>query len=157
MRLFANKGARLILQDIRGHKMSLLNTTEIMEILPHRYPMLMLDTVEELEPGVRAVAKKNITINEEIFQGHFPGALTIEALAQTGAVALLTLPEFKGKTAYFGGIKKARYRKMIRPGDTLTLEVTLDKLRGAIGSGKGVVYVDGKKATTAELTFIIGD
>lgn len=163
MRLFANKGARLILQDIRGHKMSLLNTTEIMEILPHRYPMLMLDTVEELEPGVHAVAKKNITINEEIFQGHFPGdptfpgALTIEALAQTGAVALLTLPEFKGKTAYFGGIKKARYRKMIRPGDTLTLEVTLDKLRGAIGSGKGVVYVDGKKATTAELTFIIGD
>ncbi|MDR3191286.1 MAG: 3-hydroxyacyl-ACP dehydratase FabZ [Lactobacillaceae bacterium] len=143
--------------------MSLMTTTEIMEILPHRYPMLMLDTIEELEPGVKCVAKKNISINEEIFLGHFPGdptfpgALTVEALAQTGAVALLSLPEFKGKTAYFGGIKKARYRKMIRPGDQLILEVTLDRMRGPIGTGKGVVYVDGKKATTAELTFIIGD
>lgn len=143
--------------------MSILNTQQIQEILPHRYPMLMLDTVEELVPGERAVAIKNISVNEEIFQGHFPrnptfpGALTVEALAQTGAVALLSMPEFKGKTAYFGGIKKARYRRMVRPGDQLRLEVTLDRLRGPIGIGKGIVWVGDKKATTAELTFIIGD
>lgn len=134
-----------------------------MAILPHRYPMLLLDTVEELEPGVKCVAKKNISINEEVFLGHFPnnptfpGALTVEALAQTGAVALLSMPEFKGKTAYFGGIKKARYRQMVRPGDQLRLEVTLDRMRGPIGQGKGVAYVGDKKVTTADLTFIIGD
>ena len=143
--------------------MSVLNTQEIQEILPHRYPMLMLDTVEELVPGEKTVAIKNITINEEVFQGHFPGnptvpgALTIEALAQAGAVALLSMPEFKGKTAYFGGIKKARFRKMVKPGDQMRLEVTLDRLRGPIGEGKGIAYVNGKKATTADLTFIIGD
>lgn len=143
--------------------MSLLNVTEIMEILPHRYPLLMLDTVEELVPGEKAVATKNISINEEIFQGHFPGnptfpgALTVEALAQTGAVALLSMPEFKGKTAYFGGIKKARYRQMVRPGDKLELTVTLDRIRGTVGQGMGVATVNGKKVTTAELTFIIGD
>ena len=119
--------------------MSVLNTQEIQEILPHRYPMLMLDTVEELVPGEKTVAIKNITINEEVFQGHFPGnptfpgALTVEALAQAGAVALLSMPEFKGKTAYFGGIKKARFRKMVKPGDLMRLEVTLDRLRGPIG------------------------
>jgi 3-hydroxyacyl-[acyl-carrier-protein] dehydratase len=140
-----------------------LTVTEIQEILPHRYPMLLLDTVEELLPGERAVAMKNITINEEIFQGHFPdnptfpGALTIEALAQTGAVTLLSMPEFKGKTAYFGGVKKARFRQMVRPGDQVRLEVTLDRMRGPIGTGKGVATVNGKKVTTADLTFIIGD
>lgn len=143
--------------------MSVLNSQEIQEILPHRYPMLMLDTVEELEPGVRAVALKNVSVNEEIFQGHFPGnptfpgALSVEALAQTGAIALLSMPEFKGKTAYFGGIKKARYRKMVRPGDQIRLEVTLDRMRGPIGTGKGVATVNGKKVVTAELTFIVGD
>ncbi len=143
--------------------MSVLNTQQIMDIIPHRYPMSMLDTVEELVPGERAVAYKNISINEEIFQGHFPGnptfpgALTVEALAQTGAVALLSMPEYKGKTAYFGGIKKARYRQMVRPGDRLRLEVTIDRLRGPIGTGKGIVWIGDKKATTAELTFIIGD
>ncbi|GAK31682.1 (3R)-hydroxymyristoyl-[acyl-carrier-protein] dehydratase [Weissella oryzae SG25] len=143
--------------------MSVLNVKEIQAILPHRYPMLMLDTVEELEPGVRAVALKNVSVNEEIFQGHFPGdptfpgALSIEALAQTGAVTLLSMPEFKGKTVYFGGIKKARYRQMVRPGDQIKLEVTLDRMRGPIGTGKGVATVDGKKVVTAELTFIVGD
>lgn len=143
--------------------MSLLNTQQIMEIIPHRYPMLMLDTVEELVPGERVVAYKNISINEEIFQGHFPGnptfpgALTVEALAQAGAVALLSMPEYKGKTAYFGGIKKARYRQMVRPGDRLKLEVNIERLRGPIGAGKGIVWINDKKATTAELTFIIGD
>ena len=143
--------------------MSLLNTQQIMEIIPHRYPMLMLDTVEELVPGERVVAYKNISINEEIFQGHFPGnptfpgALTVEALAQAGAVALLSMPEYKGKTAYFGGIKKARYRQMVRPGDRLKLEVNIERLRGPIGTGKGIVWINDKKATTAELTFIIVD
>mgnify|MGYP001153425960 FL=1 len=143
--------------------MSLLNTQQIMEIIPHRYPMLMVDTVEELVPGERVVAYKNISINEEIFQGHFPGnptfpgALTVEALAQAGAVALLSMPEYKGKTAYFGGIKKARYRQMVRPGDRLKLEVNIERLRGPIGTGKGIVWINDKKATTAELTFIIGD
>ncbi len=143
--------------------MSLLNTQQIMEIIPHRYPMLMLDTVEELVPGERVVAYKNISINEEIFQGHFPGnptfpgALTVEALAQANAVALLSMPEYKGKTAYFGGIKKARYRQMVRPGDRLKLEVNIERLRGPIGTGKGIVWINDKKATTAELTFIIGD
>ncbi|TYC50204.1 3-hydroxyacyl-ACP dehydratase FabZ [Weissella muntiaci] len=143
--------------------MSVLNIQEIQAILPHRYPMLMLDSVEELEPGVRAVALKNVSVNEEIFQGHFPGdptfpgALSVEALAQTGAIALLSMPEFKGKTAYFGGIKKARYRQMVRPGDQIKLEVTLDRMRGPIGTGKGVASVNGKKVVTAELTFIVGD
>jgi 3-hydroxyacyl-[acyl-carrier-protein] dehydratase len=143
--------------------MSVLNIQEIQAILPHRYPMLMLDSVEGLEPGVRAVALKNVSVNEEIFQGHFPGdptfpgALSVEALAQTGAIALLSMPEFKGKTAYFGGIKKARYRQMVRPGDQIKLEVTLDRMRGPIGTGKGVASVNGKKVVTAELTFIVGD
>ena len=83
--------------------------------------------------------------------------LTIEALAQTGAVALLSMPEHKGKTAYFGGIKKARFRKMVRPGDQVRLEVKLTRLRGPIGEGKGTAYVDGKRVTTADLTFIVGD
>lgn len=143
--------------------MSVLNTQQIQEILPHRYPMLMLDTVEELVPGESAVAIKNVSINEEIFQGHFPGDptfpgnLTIEALAQAGAVALLSMPEYKGKTAYFGGIKKARFRKMVRPGDQVRLEVKITRLRGPIGEGKGTAYVNGKRVTTADLTFIVGD
>lgn len=140
----------------------LLDSTAIQKILPHRYPMLLIDRVEELEPGQRAVATRNVTINENVFNGHFPqnpvlpGALIIESLAQTGAVALLSQPEFKGKTAYFGGIKSAQFRKVVRPGDVMKLEVTLDKVKRNIGSGKGIAWVDGKKACTAELTFFIG-
>ncbi|WP_295773035.1 3-hydroxyacyl-ACP dehydratase FabZ [uncultured Limosilactobacillus sp.] len=140
----------------------LLDSTAIQKILPHRYPMLLIDRVEELEPGQRAVATRNVTINENIFNGHFPqnpvlpGALIVESLAQTGAVALLSQPEFKGKTAYFGGIKSAQFRKVVRPGDVMKLEVTLDKVKRNIGSGKGIAWVDGKKACTAELTFFIG-
>lgn len=139
-----------------------LDSTAIQKIIPHRYPMLLIDKVVELAPGERAVAIRNVTIHEEIFQGHFPGnpvmpgVLIIESLAQTGAVALLSQPEFAGKTAYFGGINKARFRKMVRPGDTMRLEVTLEKVKGHIGKGIGVATVDGEKAATVELTFMIG-
>lgn len=139
-----------------------LDSTAIQKIIPHRYPMLLIDRVEELTPGKKAVAKRNVTIHEEVFNGHFPnnpvlpGALIVESLAQTGAVALLSAPEFKGKTAYFGGIHSAEFRKVVRPGDTMRLEVELTKIRGSIGEGKGIAMVDGKKACTAELTFMIG-
>lgn len=141
---------------------TILDSNAIQKIIPHRYPMLLIDRVVELEPGKKATAIRNVTINEEIFNGHFPknpvlpGALIVESLAQTGAVALLSEPEFKGKTAYFGGIKSAEFRKVVRPGDTLRLEVELEKVRGHVGLGKGIATVDGKKACTAELTFLIG-
>lgn len=141
---------------------TILDSNAIQKIIPHRYPMLLIDRVVELEPGKKATAIRNVTINEEAFNGHFPknpvlpGALIVESLAQTGAVALLSEPEFKGKTAYFGGIKSAEFRKVVRPGDTLRLEVELEKVRGHVGLGKGIATVDGKKACTAELTFLIG-
>lgn len=141
---------------------TILDSNAIQKIIPHRYPMLLIDRVVELEQGKKATAIRNVTINEEVFNGHFPknpvlpGALIVESLAQTGAVALLSVPEFKGKTAYFGGIKSAEFRKVVRPGDTLRLEVELEKVRGHVGLGKGIATVDGKKACTAELTFLIG-
>lgn len=141
---------------------AVLDSTAIQKIIPHRYPMLLIDRVDELVPGEMAVAKRNVTIHEEVFNGHFPqnpvlpGALIVESLAQTGAVALLSKPEFKGKTAYFGGIRSAEFRKVVRPGDTLRLEVHLEKIRHNIGVGKGIATVDGQKACTAELTFMIG-
>lgn len=141
---------------------AVLDSTAIQKIIPHRYPMLLIDRVDELVPGEMAVAKRNVTIHEEVFNGHFPqnpvlpGALIVESLAQTGAVALLSKPEFKGKTAYFGGIRSAEFRKVVRPGDTLRLEVHLEKIRHNIGIGKGIATVDGQKACTAELTFMIG-
>ncbi|WHA10580.1 3-hydroxyacyl-ACP dehydratase FabZ [Enterococcus montenegrensis] len=135
---------------------------EIKAIIPHRYPFLLIDRIEELEEGKKVVAKKNVTVNEPFFQGHFPqepvmpGVLIIEALAQAGAVALLSLPDFKGKTAYFGGIDKAKFRRKVVPGDTLMLEVEILKVKSSAGIGKGIAYVDGKKAAEAELTFMIG-
>lgn len=142
--------------------MSALTIQEIKEIIPHRYPMLLVDRVEELEEGKRVVAKKNVTINEPFFQGHFPhepvmpGVLIVEAMAQAGAVALLSLEDFRGKTAYFGGLDKAKFRKKVTPGDTLILEVEITKVKSAAGIGKGIAYVDGKKVAEAELTFMIG-
>lgn len=140
----------------------MLTVEQIKEIIPHRYPMLLIDRVEELEPGKRALAKKNVTVNEPFFQGHFPhepvmpGVLIVEAMAQAGAVALLSMDEFKGKTAYFGGIDKAKFRKKVTPGDTLMLDVELIKVRSNVGLGKGIARVDGKKVAEAELTFMIG-
>ena len=142
--------------------MSLMDIVQIKEIIPHRYPMLLIDRVEELMEGQRIVAKKNVTINEPFFQGHFPhepvmpGVLIVEAMAQAGAVALLSLPQFKEKTAYFGGIDKAKFRKKVTPGDTLILEVEILKIKANAGLGKGIARVDGKKVAEAELTFMIG-
>lgn len=142
--------------------MSVLTIEEIKAIIPHRYPMLLIDRVEELEEGKRIVAKKNVTANEPFFQGHFPmepvmpGVLIVEAMAQAGAVALLSLEDFQGKTAYFGALDKVKFRKKVVPGDSLRLEVEIQKIKGSAGVGKGIAYVDGKKACEAELTFMIG-
>ncbi len=106
--------------------MSLLTTKEIMDIIPHRQPFLLIDTIEELEPGIRAVGKKCVSYNEPYFAGHFPeepvmpGVLIVEALAQTGAVAILSQPDFRGKTAYFGAIQSAKFKRKVVPGDVLT-------------------------------------
>lgn len=142
--------------------MSVLNTQQIMDILPHRSPFLLIDTVEELEPGVKCVAKKNVTMNEPHFMGHFPenpvmpGVLIIEALAQTGAVAILCQDEWKGKTAYFAGINNAKFKQKVVPGDTLELTTEIIKVKGPIGVGKAVARVNGKVACMTELTFAIG-
>ena len=142
--------------------MSVLNTCQIMEILPHRNPFLLIDTVEELVPGQKAVAKKNVTMNEPYFVGHFPGnpvmpgVLIIEAFAQTGAVAILCQDEWKGKTAYFAGINNAKFKQKVVPGDTLELSTEIIKVKGPIGVGKAVAKVNGKVACMAELTFAIG-
>ena len=139
-----------------------LEAQEIQAILPHRYPMLMVDRVLDLKPGESVVAQKNVSINEQIFQGHlpgnpiFPGVLQIEATAQAGAIALLSMPDFKGKTAYLGGIKKAKFRHMVRPGDVLRIEVTLEKLIDNAGLGKGKIYVGENMASSADLVFAIG-
>lgn len=142
--------------------MSLYTTKEIMEIIPHRHPFLLIDTIEELTPGVRAVGRKCVTVNEPYFAGHFPGdpvmpgVLIIEALAQVGAVAILSLPEWKGRTAYFAGIDRAKFKRKVVPGDVLTLEMEIIKVKGPVGVGKAVAAVDGRMAACGELTFAIG-
>lgn len=142
--------------------MAVYTTKEIMEIIPHRHPFMLIDTIEELEPGVRAVGKKCVSFNEPYFAGHFPGnpvmpgVLIMEALAQVGAVAILDLPENKGKTAYFAGIDNAKFKQMVLPGDVLMLETTIIKRKGPIGVGEAVATVDGKVVAKAQLTFAIG-
>ena len=142
--------------------MAVLRIKEIMELLPHRQPFLLLDTVEELEPGKRATARKCVTYNEPFYNGHFPqepvmpGVLVLEAMAQTGAVAVLSLPEYKGKTGYLGGIRSARFRGKVVPGDVLVLEVEMIRQKGPMGIGAAKATVDGKIVAEAELTFAIG-
>ena len=139
----------------------IMGVKEIMEIIPHRHPFLLVDGIEELEPGKRAVGFKCVTYDEPYFAGHFPeepvmpGVLIIEALAQTGAVAVLSLPENKGKTAYFGGINKAKFKDKVVPGEKLNLELEVTRTKGPIGVGQATASVDGKIKATAELTFIL--
>lgn len=138
-----------------------LEAADIMRILPHRYPFLLVDRVVELEPGVRAVAIKQVTANEPHFTGHFPdrpimpGVLMVEALAQTAGIAVQTLPEYQGKLGLFAGIDDCRFKRMVVPGDTLRLEVTVEKLRGMFGRVRAVASVDGEVAVEATLSIII--
>ena len=139
-----------------------LDINAIKKILPHRQPFLLVDRITELEPGKRAVGIKNVTINEDFFRGHFPeepvmpGVLLIEALAQVGAVALLSMEEFRGRIAYFGGINKARFKRKVVPGDRLTLITEIVQRRGPMGIGKAEAFVGNEKAVEAELVFAIG-
>lgn len=140
----------------------MLDVNEIKAIIPHRYPFLLLDKVTELDPGTGAEGYKNVTINEPFFQGHFPqepvmpGALIVEAMAQLGAVAILSKDEFKGKTAYFAGIDKVRFKQKVVPGDVLNLKVEIIKMKKNIGIGKASATVEGKKVCEGELLFAIG-
>ena len=140
-----------------------LDARAIERIIPHRYPMLLIDRVIELEPGKRAVAIKNVTRNEWFFEGHFPqqpimpGVLIIEALAQTGAVAALSAEQFQGKLGLFAGIDGVRFRRQVAPGDQLRLEVTLERIRGPIGKAAASATVDGEPVASGTLTFAMVD
>ena len=142
--------------------MSLLNTAQIMEILPHRHPFLLIDAVEEMEVGVSATAIKCISFNEPYFAGHFPnnpvmpGVLILEALAQTGAVSMLSKDEYKGKTAYFAGMDKVRFKRKVLPGDVLILKTRIVNQKGTIGKAEGRAYVGDELAASCELMFSIG-
>ena len=141
----------------------ILNSDQIQKIIPHRYPFLLVDRVLELEPGKYCKAIKNVTANEAQFHGHFPerhvmpGVLMIEALAQAGAILILSLEENKGKIAYFAGIDKCKFKQVVVPGDQLTLEINITRMKGAIGLGEAVATVDGKVAVTAQLKFAVGE
>jgi 3-hydroxyacyl-[acyl-carrier-protein] dehydratase len=138
-----------------------LNSNQIAELLPHRYPFALVDRITDYEPGQWAKGIKCVTVNEPFFCGHFPqkhimpGVLLIEALAQVGAVAVLSLPENKGKLAVFGGIKNARFKQQVIPGDVVELECTLIRQKGPVGVGAATATVNGKVAVTAELTFAV--
>ena len=142
--------------------MSVLTAQEVMEIIPNRYPIFFIDKVEELIPGEKVVAIKNVTINEHFFQGHFPGepgmpgVLIIDSLAQAGSIALLKLDSFKGQTAYLGGLNKVKFRQKVVPGDVLRLQVDIIKLKTFAGIGYGQAFVGDKKVAEVEMTFIIG-
>ncbi|HIZ58468.1 MAG TPA: 3-hydroxyacyl-ACP dehydratase FabZ [Candidatus Faecalibacterium gallistercoris] len=137
------------------------NSDEIAKILPHRYPFALVDRIVDGEEGKWAKGIKCVTVNEPFFQGHFPqyhvmpGVLIVEAMAQVGGVALLSMPENKGKLALFGGIKNARFRRQVTPGDVLEIECTLTKQKGPVGIGEAKATVDGQVAATAELTFAL--
>ena len=139
-----------------------MDIKEIMSIIPHRQPFLLIDRVEEIVEGEKVIATKNVSYNEPFFAGHFPkepvmpGVLIVEAMAQAGAVAILSMDEFKGKTAYFGGIKNAKFKKKVVPGDVLRLEVSIEKLKRNAGIGVGTAYVGDKVAAQAEIIFMIG-
>lgn len=136
-----------------------LGAAAIRELIPHRYPFLLVDRIEELEPGVRAVGLKNVTQNESFFQGHFPdypvmpGVLIIEAMAQVGAVGVMAGGDHKDKLALFAGIDGVRFRRQVLPGDVLRMEVEIVRLKGSVGRGKAKATVDGERVCEAELMF----
>lgn len=138
-----------------------LSAAQIAEILPHRYPFALVDTIEDYEPGLWSKGRKCVTMNEPFFQGHFPGipimpgVLILEALAQVGAVAVLSLPENKGKIAVFGGVKKCRFKKQVVPGDVLELSCELVATKGPVGIGNVKATVNGKIACQGEITFAV--
>lgn len=140
----------------------MLDIKDIMEIIPHRQPFLLLDRVEEMEPGKSARGYKNVSYNEPFFAGHFPGepvmpgVLQIEALAQLGAVSVLSLPENKGKLAFFGGINSAKFKRKVVPGDRLELEVEVIRQKGPVGVAKGCAKVDGDVACICEFSYALG-
>ena len=141
----------------------MLNREQIMELIPHRDPFLLVDEIIEFEPGKRAVGLKHVREDEYYFKGHFPqkkvmpGVLMIEALSQVGAAAVLALPQFKGKIGFLGGVKEAKFRHLVVPGDTLRLEVELVKMKSRVGVGACKATVNGELACSCEVTFIIGD
>jgi 3-hydroxyacyl-[acyl-carrier-protein] dehydratase len=140
---------------------TVLDSVQIRAIIPHRYPFLLVDRIVELEVGQRAVGLKNVTANEPFFQGHFPdypvmpGVLIVEAMAQVGAVAILAEESSRGKLALFAGIDGVRFKRQVKPGDTLRMEVTLGQLRRNVGTGMAVATVDGEVACRGELTFVL--
>jgi 3-hydroxyacyl-[acyl-carrier-protein] dehydratase len=141
----------------------MLDITQIKEIIPHRYPFLLIDQILEVDEGKRAIGLKNVTANEEFFKGHFPeypvmpGVLIVEALAQVGAVAMLIKEENRGRLAFFAGIDNCRFKKQVTPGDQLRLEVEIIRLRGSLGKGKGVATVNGEVVCETELMFALGE
>ena len=141
----------------------LYNSNQIQEIIPHRYPFLLVDQIDEIINESIILGKKCVSANEMQFMGHFPnkhvmpGVLLVEALAQTGAVLLLSKPEYKNKIAYFAGINKVRFRKQVIPGDVVILRVELTAMRGNIGFAKAIASVDGEVAVEGELMFGVGE
>ena len=140
-----------------------LSAVEIRDLIPHRYPFLLVDRIEEVEPGVRAVGIKSVTQNEPFFQGHFPdypvmpGVLIVEAMAQVGAVGVMSVEEYRGKLALFAGIDGVRFRRQVVPGDVLTMEVEIERLKGKIGRGKGRATVAGERVCEAKLMFAFAE
>lgn len=140
-----------------------MDLVAIQEILPHRYPFLLVDRILEVEAGRRAVGQKNVSGNEWYFSGHFPGrpvmpgVLIMEALAQVGAVALLSIPDFRGRVVLFGGMDGVRFRRQVYPGDVLRLETEIIKLKGRVGKGYGHAWVENELAAEGELLFAVGE